>query len=90
MKNVPFKGENLALKVKDYRESGSLGTDNTGKMAFDGDVRTKWCEVNHPDAHWLALDLGKPCIIEGFLIKNPSAIGDSPGFDVVGFSIENP
>ncbi len=88
LKNVPFKGANLALKLRDYRESGHLDIDNAGKMAFDGDVGTKWCEVNHPDAHWLALDLGEPCIIEGFIIKNPSAIGDSPGFDIVGFSIE--
>jgi hypothetical protein len=88
LKDLPFKGENLALGTKEYRESGHLGTDSAGRMAFDGEAETKWCEVDHPDAHWLALDLGKPCIIEGFVIVNPSAIGDSPGFDLIGFSIE--
>ena len=88
LKNLPFKGENLSLKVKDYRESGHFDIDGTGKSAFDGDIGTKWCEVDHPDAHWLALDLGKEYYIEGFILKNPSATGDSTDFDVVEFSIE--
>ena len=87
LKDLPFKGENLALGVKEFQVSGHFDIDNKGDRAFDGDVGTKWCEIDNPDAHWLALDLGVEAKIEGFLIKNPSATGDSPGFDLVGFSI---
>ena len=88
MKNLPFKGENLSLKVKDYKESGHFDIDGLGKMAMDGDIGTKWCEIEHPNAHWLSIDLGKDCSIEGFVIKNPSATGDTPGFDVKALTIE--
>jgi hypothetical protein len=88
MKSIPFKGENLALKTKDCRESGHFDLDNEGRKAFDNDIGTKWCEIDHPNAHWLSLDLGRQSMIEGFVIISPSAIGDSPGFDLLGFSIE--
>jgi hypothetical protein len=88
MKSAPFKGENLSLKVKNYKESGHFDIDGTGKMALDGDIGTKWCEIKNPDAHWLTIDLGQDSIIEGFVIMNPSATGDSPGFDVEKFSID--
>ena len=88
LKAIPFKGENLALKLKDYRESGHFELDQEGSRAFDNDIGTKWCEVSHPNAHWLALDLGESSQIEGFVIVSPSAMGDTPGFDLLGFSIE--
>jgi len=88
LKALPFKSENLALKVKDYRESGHFELGNEGNKAFDNDMGTKWCEIDHPNAHWLALDLGDTFQIEGFVIVNPSAMGDTPGFDLLGFSIE--
>jgi len=88
LKTLPFSGENLSLSVSDYWESGHFEIDQTGKMALDGDLGTKWCEVDHPNKHWLTLDLGQKSRIEGFVIINPSAIGDSPGFDLLEFSIE--
>lgn len=88
LRNLPFKGENLSLQVKEYRASGHFDIDCTPDRAFDGDVGTKWCEINNPDNHWLALDLGGAALLEGFVIKNPGAIGDSPGFDLLAFSIE--
>ncbi|MBN1903120.1 DUF2961 domain-containing protein, partial [Candidatus Sumerlaeota bacterium] len=88
LKALPFKGENLALNAKDYRESGHFDIDNEGKRAFDNDMGTKWCEITHPDSHWLSLDLGQRSLIEGFVIVSPSAMGDSPGFDLLGFRID--
>ncbi len=88
LRALPFMGGNLALKTKDYRESGHFELDQDGSKAFDNDIGTKWCEVQHPNAHWLAFDLGQPSSIEGFVIISPSAMGDTPGFDLLGFSIE--
>lgn len=87
-KNIRFTGKNLSLQIKDYKESGHYEIDGMGSMAFDGDIGTKWCEIENPNAHWLAVDLGKLSEIEGFILINPSACGDSPGFDTVGFRIE--
>lgn len=87
-KKIKFTGENLALNAKNWKESGHNDLDQSGDYAFDGDPFTKWCEVKNPDEHWLALDLGAPSIIEGFVLKNPGLIGDSPGFDVARFRIE--
>lgn len=88
MKALPFKGENLSLGTIDYRASGHFDIDGLGSMAFDDDPGTKWCEIDNPDAHWLALDLGGPKRIEGFSLLLPSAIGDSADFDVTAFVIE--
>ncbi len=88
LEDLPFEGENLALKTVEFEASGHYDIDCTGDRAFDDDPGTKWCEITHPDNHWLALDLGKPALIEGFVIINPSGMGDSPGFDLVAFSIE--
>ncbi len=87
-KNINFDGENLSLKIKEYKESGHFEIDGLGARAFDGDIGTKWCEIENPDKHWLAVDLGEEYNISGFIIINPSAAGDSPGFDTIGFRIE--
>ncbi len=87
-KALPFEGKNLALDYADYRESGHFDIDGLGSFAFDGDIGTKWCEIENPDDHWLAVDLGKTAEIEGFVLLTPSATGDSEHFDVVEFAIE--
>lgn len=84
----PPEGKNLSLSCKEWRESGHNDPDQTGAMALDGNPQTKWCEVSHPDDHWLAIDLGREYDITGFILKNPSFIGDATGFDVVSFSID--
>jgi len=88
LQSLPFQGENLSLGTVDYRESGHFDIDGAGRMAFDGDPGTKWCEIDHPDAHWLALDLGSRKRIEGFVLLLPSAVGESADFDVTAFTIE--
>lgn len=88
-KKIKMEGENLSSEISDYRESGHFDIDGKGSMAFDRDIGTKWCEIENPDAHWLAADLGQICEVTGFIILNPSATGDSPGFDMLGFRIES-
>jgi len=88
MERLPFAGENLALGVEAYLESGHFDIDGLGDRAFDGDYGTKWCEIDHPDAHWLALDLGSTCRVAGCVVVTPSAVGDSADFDVSAFAIE--
>jgi D-arabinan exo alpha-(1,3)/(1,5)-arabinofuranosidase (non-reducing end) len=85
---INFKGSNLSINVKNYKESGHHLPEQSGNMAFDGDSGTKWCEVKNPDMHWLVLDLGRECEVEGVVIKNPSVAGESSGFDVVAFNID--
>jgi hypothetical protein len=84
----PPPGENLALGTLEYRESGHNDPDQTGAMAFDGKLETKWCEVDHPNDHWLALDLGRMCTINGFVVRNASLAGEVEGFDTVAFHID--
>lgn len=88
MKTLPFSGENLALGTVDWRASGHYDIDGYGNMAFDGDVGTKWTEIDNPDAHWLAMDLGQLSEIEGFVILSPSAVGESADYDILAFHIE--
>ena len=88
LNKIPFEGRNLSLKAEDYAESGHFQPDQAGRMALDGDPKTKWCDVENPQKHWLAVDLGEECEVEGFVLKNPGFIGDLPAFDVAEYRIE--
>lgn len=84
---LSFKGKNLSLSIKNFTASGAMDKTYSGDKAFDGDVNTKWCELENKSGHWLAIDLGKECEIEGFILLNQSSSGDSEGFDTLAYKI---
>ncbi len=80
-------GKNLATGFKEYRESGHFLPETIGAMALDGNINTKWCEIDNPDNHWLAVDLGELKKIYGFILKNASLADELEGFNTQAFSI---
>lgn len=69
----------------------AVATDSgDGMKAIDGVISSasRWISNSLPVPHWLRLDLGRPRVLNGFVVYHTSATGDSPVFDTEAFMFQ--
>jgi hypothetical protein len=84
-------GTNLAKVAAYYIESGRNQTDQYGRHTLDGSTSTKWCanaSLSGGTAT-LAVDLGRTCTLNGYIVRHASAGGEPTYFNTKRFRIES-
>ncbi|MFM1538643.1 EndoS/ChiA family endoglycosidase [Helcococcus bovis] len=83
-----YKIENVALmENKKVEVSGECNLSEAGDLAFDDNIRTKWCDNGH-DHPWLKLTLPEKVTITGFKLYNASEGAEDVAFNTRNYTIE--
>lgn len=86
----PPTGSNLAPYSTAVQTDSVYGSQWSGINAIDGvvSVASKWASANTAPPHWLALDLGRNWVVNGFIIRLPGAAGESTAYNAEALSIQ--
>jgi len=85
----PPAGVNLARPAAAWQADSSFNASYGPDRAIDGMINTKWNSTGGTPPHWLALDLGAPKTINGFIVRMAGVAGEQVGYNFTSFDIQS-
>lgn len=82
------RGREIGREVTRIDTSGTAGADYVGRLAFDRDRRSKWCDTGNPDAQWIIFGFDEPRPISGIVLLGASTAAEDPGLNTRGFTLD--
>ncbi|WP_227872085.1 endo-beta-N-acetylglucosaminidase [Paenibacillus albus] len=78
---------NLALN-KSATASSTCATTEAAKYAFDGNLKTKWCDNSSTLPHWVISDLGANYAITDFALSHAELGGEAVSMNTYDYQIQ--
>ncbi|MGH7645990.1 MAG: PKD domain-containing protein [Gemmatimonadales bacterium] len=84
-------GANVALRAVRWSASSSFSGAFGGDKAYDGVVSasSKWTSTGSTPESWLALDLGVPLDVTGFIVRHAGAAHEPTSFNTQAYRLES-
>ncbi len=83
-------GTNLSLTAAQVAVDSQYGSGWGGDKAIDGDSGSgsKWVSNGNSPPHWLKLDLGSNCTVNGYIVRHAGAGGEPSYYNTQAFQIQ--